>query len=160
MNTSVTDFPRRSPANTPSHFDASSTLIRMRELEGIVGMKRSTIYKLMQRPDIGFPLPVKLSNSNARGAPWPGFFRKCMHGLAAASRRVIRWPHEAQLLPFQRAVSRLLQHWIPPLSSRGNQLATPHHRGCELERRRARSVLLALTASFSRSKPILGNCPN
>lgn len=69
MNTSVTDFPRRSPANAPTHFDASSTLIRMRELEGIVGMKRSTIYKLMQRPDSGFPQPVKLSNSNARGAP-------------------------------------------------------------------------------------------
>ncbi|MNE81666.1 Prophage CP4-57 regulatory protein (AlpA) [compost metagenome] len=41
----------------------------MREVEGIVGMKRSTIYKLMQRPDCGFPQPVKLSNSNARGAP-------------------------------------------------------------------------------------------
>jgi prophage regulatory protein len=32
-------------------------------------MKRSTIYKLMQRSDCGFPQPVKLSNSNARGAP-------------------------------------------------------------------------------------------
>ncbi|WP_122688483.1 helix-turn-helix transcriptional regulator, partial [Pseudomonas viridiflava] len=28
-----------------------------------------TIYKLMQQQDSGFPLPVKLSNSNARGAP-------------------------------------------------------------------------------------------
>lgn len=69
MNTSVTDFPRNTPSTPPSLFDATSTLIRMREVEGIVGMKRSTIYKLMQRTDCGFPLPVKLSNSNARGAP-------------------------------------------------------------------------------------------
>ncbi|TDV40907.1 AlpA family transcriptional regulator [Pseudomonas helmanticensis] len=69
MNTSVTDFPRKTPANAASLFDAASTLIRMREVEGIVGMKRSTIYKLMQRNDCSFPQPVKLSNSNARGAP-------------------------------------------------------------------------------------------
>lgn len=69
MNTSVTEFPRKTPSNTPLLFDATSTLIRMREVEGIVGMKRSTIYKLMQRTECGFPLPVKLSNSNARGAP-------------------------------------------------------------------------------------------
>ena len=35
----------------------------------MVGLARPTIYKLMQRPDSGFPLPVKLSNSTARGAP-------------------------------------------------------------------------------------------
>ena len=69
MNTSVTDFPRKTTTNAASLFDAASTLIRMREVEGIVGMKRSTIYKLMQRTDCGFPQPVKLSNSNARGAP-------------------------------------------------------------------------------------------
>ena len=69
MNTSITGLSRKAPANSPSLFDATSTLIRMREVEGIVGMKRSTIYKLMQRPDCGFPQPVKLSNSNARGAP-------------------------------------------------------------------------------------------
>ena len=69
MNTSITGRSRKAPANSPSLFDATSTLIRMREVEGIVGMKRSTIYKLMQRPDCGFPQPVKLSNSNARGAP-------------------------------------------------------------------------------------------
>lgn len=69
MNTSITGLPRKPPANSTSLFDATSTLIRMREVEGIVGMKRSTIYKLMQRPDSGFPQPVKLSNSNARGAP-------------------------------------------------------------------------------------------
>lgn len=50
-------------------FDPATTLIRMREVESIVGMARSTIYKLMQRPDCCFPQPVKLSNSNARGAP-------------------------------------------------------------------------------------------
>jgi prophage regulatory protein len=69
MNTSVTDFPHKAPANSASLFDATTTLIRMREVEGIVGMKRSTIYKLMQRTDSRFPQPVKLSNSNARGAP-------------------------------------------------------------------------------------------
>ncbi|AZE07290.1 helix-turn-helix transcriptional regulator [Pseudomonas chlororaphis] len=69
MNTSITELSRKAPANSLSLFDATSTLIRMREVEGIVGMKRSTIYKLMQRPDCGFPQPVKLSNSNARGAP-------------------------------------------------------------------------------------------
>ncbi|WP_085586627.1 MULTISPECIES: AlpA family transcriptional regulator [unclassified Pseudomonas] len=69
MNTSVIDFSRTTPTSSPSLFDAASTLIRMREVEGIVGMKRSTIYKLMQRTDCGFPQPVKLSNSNARGAP-------------------------------------------------------------------------------------------
>jgi prophage regulatory protein len=68
MNASITDS-RNAPVNTPQLFDATSTLIRMREVEGIVGMKRSTIYKLMQRPNFGFPQPVKLSNSNARGAP-------------------------------------------------------------------------------------------
>lgn len=69
MNTTVTDFSGKTPANFASLFDAASTLIRMREVECIVGMKRSTIYKLMQRTDCGFPQPVKLSNSNARGAP-------------------------------------------------------------------------------------------
>ena len=69
MKTSVTELPRLHSATPSSIFDASSTLIRMPEVECIVGMKRSTIYKLMQRTDCGFPLPVKLSNSNARGAP-------------------------------------------------------------------------------------------
>ncbi|ARA79522.1 helix-turn-helix transcriptional regulator [Pseudomonas ficuserectae] len=69
MSTSVTEFSRETPANAPLLFDAASTLIRMREVEGIVGMKRSTIYKLMQQPSSCFPQPVKLSNSTARGAP-------------------------------------------------------------------------------------------
>ena len=50
-------------------FDPATTLIRMPRLEIATGLKRSTIYKLMQCPDSGFPQPVKLSNSNARGAP-------------------------------------------------------------------------------------------
>ncbi|SOS31618.1 hypothetical protein CFBP6411_00248 [Pseudomonas syringae group genomosp. 3] len=41
MSTSVTEFSRETPANAPLLFDAASTLIRMREVEGIVGMKRS-----------------------------------------------------------------------------------------------------------------------
>ncbi|WP_030131129.1 AlpA family transcriptional regulator [Pseudomonas sp. QTF5] len=69
MKASVTELPRLISATSNALFDASSTLIRMPEVEGIVGMKRSTIYKLMQRPDCGFPQPVKLSNSTARGAP-------------------------------------------------------------------------------------------
>ena len=69
MKASITELPRLSPTVQNPVFDASSTLIRMPEVERIVGMKRSTIYKLMQRTDSGFPRPVKLSNSTARGAP-------------------------------------------------------------------------------------------
>ncbi|MBC3925590.1 AlpA family phage regulatory protein [Pseudomonas lurida] len=69
MKASITELPRFNPTIPNPIFDATSTLIRMPEVERIVGMKRSTIYKLMQRTDSGFPLPVKLSNSNARGAP-------------------------------------------------------------------------------------------
>ena len=69
MKASITELPRLSPTVQNPVFDASSTLIRMPEVERIVGMKRSTIYKLMQRTDSGFPLPDMLRNSNARGAP-------------------------------------------------------------------------------------------
>ena len=69
MNINVTTLPSKTSIHTPSLFDPASTLIRMREVENIVGMKRSTIYKLMQRSDCGFPQPVKLSMSTARGAP-------------------------------------------------------------------------------------------
>ncbi|MPQ83990.1 AlpA family phage regulatory protein [Pseudomonas sp. MAFF 730085] len=69
MKASITELPRLNSATPSPIFDASSTLIRMPEVERIVGMKRSTIYKLMQRTDSDFPQPVKLSNSNARGAP-------------------------------------------------------------------------------------------
>ena len=53
-------FPPRDPA---------TTLIRISEVMAIVGLARPTIYKLMQQPESRFPAPVKLSNSNARGAP-------------------------------------------------------------------------------------------
>lgn len=50
-------------------FDPATTLIRMPRLEIATGLKRSTLYKLMQCPESGFPRPVKLSNSTARRAP-------------------------------------------------------------------------------------------
>lgn len=53
-------FPPRDPA---------TTLIRISEVMAIVGLARPTIYKLMQQPENGFPTPVKLSTSTARGAP-------------------------------------------------------------------------------------------
>lgn len=55
--------------NSATPFDPATTLIRMPRLEIATGLKRSTLYKLMQCPESGFPRPVKLSNSNARGAP-------------------------------------------------------------------------------------------
>jgi prophage regulatory protein len=50
-------------------FDPATMLIRMPEVEAIVGLARPTIYKLMRQPESGFPQAVKLSTSNARGAP-------------------------------------------------------------------------------------------
>lgn len=49
--------------------DPSATLIRINEVVSIVGLARPTIYKLMRQKESGFPLPVKLSDSTARGAP-------------------------------------------------------------------------------------------
>lgn len=49
--------------------DPATTLIRINEVVAIVGLARPTIYKLMRQPESGFPLPVKLSDSTARGAP-------------------------------------------------------------------------------------------
>ncbi|HCJ28959.1 MAG TPA: hypothetical protein DHV63_06635 [Pseudomonas sp.] len=57
------------PAVGPLQLDPATTLIRMPEVESIVGLARPTIYKLMKQPESGFPLPVKLSDSTARGAP-------------------------------------------------------------------------------------------
>ena len=51
------------------HRDPATTLIRISEVMAIVGLARPTIYKLMQCTETGFPRPVKLSISNARGAP-------------------------------------------------------------------------------------------
>ncbi|MBK5300504.1 MULTISPECIES: helix-turn-helix transcriptional regulator [Gammaproteobacteria] len=55
--------------NSRPHRDPDTTLIRISEVMGIVGLARPTIYKLMQCTESGFPRPVKLSISNARGAP-------------------------------------------------------------------------------------------
>lgn len=52
-----------------THRDPATTLIRISEVMAIVGLARPTIYKLMQSSESGFPRPVKLSMSNARGAP-------------------------------------------------------------------------------------------
>jgi len=54
---------------TPCRLDPLTTLIRINEVVAMVGLARPTIYKLMRQPESGFPLPVKLSESNARGAP-------------------------------------------------------------------------------------------
>lgn len=54
------DFKLREPA---------VTLIRIAEVMDIVGLARPTIYRLMNQPESGFPKAVKLTNSNARGAP-------------------------------------------------------------------------------------------
>lgn len=56
-------------AARPLPLDPSTTLIRVKEVEAIVGLARPTIYKLMRQPESGFPLPVPLSDSTARGAP-------------------------------------------------------------------------------------------
>ncbi|MNZ25679.1 Prophage CP4-57 regulatory protein (AlpA) [compost metagenome] len=53
----------------PLQLDPATTLIRVSEVVAIVGLARPTIYKLMRQPESGFPLPVPLSNSTARGAP-------------------------------------------------------------------------------------------
>lgn len=57
------------PAAAVGQLDPATTLVRIGEVVAIVGLARPTIYKLMRQPESGFPLPVKLSDSNARGAP-------------------------------------------------------------------------------------------
>jgi prophage regulatory protein len=61
----------KNPAPSVGHLqaDPSATLIRISEVVSIVGLARPTIYKLMRQKESGFPLPVKLSDSTARGAP-------------------------------------------------------------------------------------------
>lgn len=59
----------QAPTHSSKTLDPATTLIRINEVMAMVGLARPTIYKLMQQKEIGFPLPVKLSNSNARGAP-------------------------------------------------------------------------------------------
>ena len=60
---------RTSTLNNLPPRDPATTLIRINEVMAIVGLARPAIYKLMQQPESCFPAPVKLSNSNARGAP-------------------------------------------------------------------------------------------
>lgn len=50
-------------------FDPTATLIRIPTVVSITGISRATVYKLMSQPESGFPQPVKLTDSNARGAP-------------------------------------------------------------------------------------------
>jgi prophage regulatory protein len=50
-------------------FDPAATLIRIPMVMSITGIGRATVYKLMSQPESGFPQPVKLTDSNARGAP-------------------------------------------------------------------------------------------
>lgn len=50
-------------------FDPAATLIRIPLVMSITGIGRATVYKLMSQPESGFPQPVKLTDSNARGAP-------------------------------------------------------------------------------------------
>jgi prophage regulatory protein len=59
----------RPDAAAQLHCDPATTLIRVKEVESIVGLARPTIYKLMRQPESGFPLPVKLTDSTAKGAP-------------------------------------------------------------------------------------------
>lgn len=61
------DLPRNLE-NTPV-FDPTAVLIRIDEVSKMVGLARPTIYKMLKDPNAGFPLPVKLSDSTARGAP-------------------------------------------------------------------------------------------
>jgi len=50
-------------------FDPSATLIRISQVMALTGVGRATVYKLMNQQESGFPQAVKLTNSNARGAP-------------------------------------------------------------------------------------------
>jgi prophage regulatory protein len=75
---SITD--RRNSANSPqsrvndsdwdlSRYDPAATLIRINQVMALTGIGRATVYKLMNQSQSGFPQAVKLTNSNARGAP-------------------------------------------------------------------------------------------
>jgi prophage regulatory protein len=53
----------------PGRFDPAATLVRIPIVMSITGISRATVYKLMSQSESGFPQPVKLTDSNARGAP-------------------------------------------------------------------------------------------
>lgn len=67
-----TAFTRRhapdADAATFPALDPALTIVRMPELEAIVGLARPTIYKRL-KDDPTFPRPIPLSDSKARGAP-------------------------------------------------------------------------------------------
>lgn len=65
----MTKAPDRHVVATHGRLDPLTTLIRINEVVAMVGLARPTIYKLMRQPESGFPRPVKLSESTARGAP-------------------------------------------------------------------------------------------
>ena len=54
--------------NTSQKFDPATTLIRMDDVLAMTGIKRGTVYKRL-KDDPTFPKPVRLSDSNYRGAP-------------------------------------------------------------------------------------------
>lgn len=63
-------IPRADLVDTsPLGFDPATRLIRITDVVALVGLARPTIYKLMSQPESGFPQPVKLTDSTARGAP-------------------------------------------------------------------------------------------
>jgi len=51
-----------------SEFDSSARIVRMSELLSLTGLGRATVYQRL-KSDPTFPKPVKLSDSDARGAP-------------------------------------------------------------------------------------------
>lgn len=55
--------------NAEGASEPGTTLIRIDGVVATVGLARSTIYKLLRQPESNFPQPVKLSKSNAKGAP-------------------------------------------------------------------------------------------
>jgi len=57
------------PHTAMGQFDPDATLIRINQVMALTGIGRATVYKLMSQPESGFPQAVKLTDSNARGAP-------------------------------------------------------------------------------------------
>lgn len=52
----------------PELADPASILIRVKDVSALTGLAKATIYKYIQ-DEPGFPQPVPLSSSAARGAP-------------------------------------------------------------------------------------------
>jgi len=62
-------LPISAPHTEIGQFDPAATLIRINQVIALTGIGRATVYKLMSQPESGFPQAVKLTDSNARGAP-------------------------------------------------------------------------------------------